>query len=300
MGGQLSIEARLKSIIPQLTFDSHKGACGKVAIIGGSVEYTGAPYFSGISALRVGCDLAHIFCHQDAAIAIKSYSPELIVHPFFKEDYDTNEVLKWLDTVQALVVGPGLGRDESVMEATLSILKQAITKNIIIILDADGLFLINNHLDLIRGKKNIILTPNVMEYRRLCDVLKVSHNTPCNKVALMLGGVTILQKGQVDEVSNGSYTVHVKHVGSPRRCGGQGDVLSGSLATFVAWSKLNQDFQDEDLICCSVAASALVKECSSFAFTEKHRGVIASDIIESIPSVFDQVFGQNKIQLIYE
>lgn len=59
----------------------HKGEAGRIGIIGGSFEYTGAPYYAGISALKFGCDIVHIFCPQAAAIPIKCYSPELIVHP---------------------------------------------------------------------------------------------------------------------------------------------------------------------------------------------------------------------------
>lgn len=84
----------------------HKGEAGRIGIVGGSLEYTGAAYYAGISALKVGCgkphslscriwnwyahlikkisilsDLVHIICPQHAALPIKSYSPELIVHP---------------------------------------------------------------------------------------------------------------------------------------------------------------------------------------------------------------------------
>jgi len=34
-----------------------------------------------MASLRGGGDLAHIICSTDAGIPIKSYSPELIVHP---------------------------------------------------------------------------------------------------------------------------------------------------------------------------------------------------------------------------
>lgn len=61
---------------------SHKGANGKVGILGGCREYTGAPYFAALSAVRAGADLAHVFCTPGAAGVIKGYSPELIVLPF--------------------------------------------------------------------------------------------------------------------------------------------------------------------------------------------------------------------------
>ena len=83
---------------------------GKIAVIGGCREYTGAPYFAATSALKVvsiflmfhlmnhtntnishdvvqGADLSHVFCTKDAATVIKSYSPELIVHPILEESY---------------------------------------------------------------------------------------------------------------------------------------------------------------------------------------------------------------------
>ena len=79
---------RLKDLVPLLLDTTQKGYNGKVAVIGGCTEYTGAPYFSAISALYGGADIAHIFCTKNASIPIKSYSPEVIVHSiiFTSED----------------------------------------------------------------------------------------------------------------------------------------------------------------------------------------------------------------------
>lgn len=41
-----------KRIIPDLN-GSKKGEAGRIGVVGGSLEYTGAPYFAAISALRV-------------------------------------------------------------------------------------------------------------------------------------------------------------------------------------------------------------------------------------------------------
>lgn len=45
----------------------------------------------GVSAIVLsylqGADLSHVFCTKDAAPVIKSYSPELIVHPILEESY---------------------------------------------------------------------------------------------------------------------------------------------------------------------------------------------------------------------
>ena len=72
---------KVKSIVPRLTQELHKGQCGRIAVFGGCVLYTGAPYFAAIAALKAGADLVHVFCEKGAGSVIKSYSPELIVHP---------------------------------------------------------------------------------------------------------------------------------------------------------------------------------------------------------------------------
>lgn len=70
-----------RRIVPELTIQKYKGQDGRIGIFGGSFEYTGAPYYAAISALRTGADLVHIFCCKDAGIPIKTLSPEPIVHP---------------------------------------------------------------------------------------------------------------------------------------------------------------------------------------------------------------------------
>jgi NAD(P)H-hydrate repair Nnr-like enzyme with NAD(P)H-hydrate dehydratase domain len=69
-------------IIP-ISTDNHKGNQGRICVIGGSLEYTGAPYFAGITALKLGADLVHIICSRSAAIPIKSYSPGIAAYIYF-------------------------------------------------------------------------------------------------------------------------------------------------------------------------------------------------------------------------
>ena len=41
-----------------------------------------------MSLAQVGADLSHVFCTEGAATVIKSYSPELIVHPYLADYND--------------------------------------------------------------------------------------------------------------------------------------------------------------------------------------------------------------------
>ena len=71
---KLKIKSLVEKIISNIDAQKVKGENGVVGVIGGSFEYTGAPYYSAISALKTGSDLSQVFCHTEAAIPIKSYS----------------------------------------------------------------------------------------------------------------------------------------------------------------------------------------------------------------------------------
>ncbi|XP_037497405.1 ATP-dependent (S)-NAD(P)H-hydrate dehydratase isoform X2 [Jatropha curcas] len=334
----------LRAITPILDPTRHKGQAGKVAVIGGCREYTGAPYFAAISALKIGADLSHVFCTKDAAPVIKSYSPELIVHPILEESYNVGyfsllsldmypyslcyiaivaeqnadfygephasrdgdkkymsdkvvaEVDKWMERFDCLVVGPGLGRDPFLLDCVSEIMKQARRSNVPIIVDGDGLFLVTNSLDLVSGYPLAVLTPNVNEYKRLvhkvlnCEVNHQDAHEQLLSLAKRIGGITILRKGRSDLISDGEIVKSVSVYGSPRRCGGQGDILSGSVAVFVSWARhcisgakgnLSISPTNPTVLGC-IAGSALLRKAASLAFEGRKRSTLTGDIIDCL------------------
>lgn len=64
-----------------------------------------------------------------------------------------------------------------------------------------------------------------------------------------LGGPTIVQKGREDRITNGREQLISSQTGSSRRCGGQGDVLSGAVGTFLAWGKNYEEREAKDEQC---------------------------------------------------
>lgn len=135
--------------IPALGSATRKGQHGRVVIVGGSEEYTGAPYYAGISALKTGADLAHVLCARSAATAIKSYSPELIVHPVFGADgahRDLNaegaSARAVLSRADSVVFGPGLGRDPATMEVVSELIRWAAARSMPTVIDGDALWLL--------------------------------------------------------------------------------------------------------------------------------------------------------------
>lgn len=54
----------VKSVIPRLERGKHKGQDGRLATIGGCKEYTGAPYFAAMAALKT------VSCHSLAVVLL--------------------------------------------------------------------------------------------------------------------------------------------------------------------------------------------------------------------------------------
>ncbi|XP_008438712.1 ATP-dependent (S)-NAD(P)H-hydrate dehydratase [Cucumis melo] len=297
----------LRAITPCLDPNRYKGQAGKIAVIGGCREYTGAPYFAAISALKIGADLSHVFCTKDAAPVIKSYSPELIVHPVLEESYSVRdeerkfiservlaEVDKWLERFDCLVIGPGLGRDPFLLDCVSEIIKHARQTNIPMVIDGDGLFLITGNLHLVSNYPLAVLTPNVNEYKRLVEnvlLAEVDEQDAPNQLlslAKRIGGLTILRKGRADLISDGETVKSVSIYGSPRRCGGQGDILSGSVAVFISWAQRQGLVTDDNMtsspknptVLGCIAGSALLRRAASLAFENKKRSTLTTDIIE--------------------
>ncbi|CAL5869565.1 uncharacterized protein PFLUO_LOCUS3795 [Penicillium psychrofluorescens] len=345
---------KVRKIVPPMLEKFHKGQLGRVAVIGGCVDYTGAPYFSAMASAKLGCDMSHVLCERSAAPVVKSYSPNLMVHPILPS-VDTvkdpksidapslaSPIISMLSRLHALVIGPGLGRDEVTLKVVAEVIKEARTQSIPFVLDADGLLIVTEHPDLVKGYKQCILTPNVVEFGRLAKALgikvasqadiakneqdgdKINKETEaCEQLSKALGGVTIIQKGSHDVISNGAASIISDIRGGLKRSGGQGDTLTGSLGTMLAWraayharmwdsdekdndkeaenkDDVRAELEDENkrmspattLLLAAWAGSAITRECSRRAFEAKGRSMQASDLTEEVHGSFLRLIGE--------
>jgi ATP-dependent NAD(P)H-hydrate dehydratase len=304
------MDSTFAQYVPDLYSASHhKGSCGRIGVVGGSPEYTGAPYYAGISALKFGADLTFVFAAKQAANAIKSYSPELMVVPVYDQDQvdETNSADMMVERVtgsfprlHGLLVGCGLGRHPVMLSAVEKILACARDANLIVVLDADALSLLcHGDLAVVQGNRKVILTPNVVEYKRLWssvhsgdgssssqDESSVGSPQDVELLAQKLGGVTVVLKSERDVVSNGTLTLICEEVGGRKRSGGQGDVLAGCIVTACAWSKSSV----ETLPYACAAACAVVKRASRKAFNKELRAMTAPDVIDQLGASFQSFF----------
>lgn len=294
-----------QSIMPALDGTAYKGQSGRICVVGGSPEYTGAPYFAATSALRAGADLTYIATNgESAAAAIKAIAPDLIVYPSIDAVFDL------LPRAHALIIGPGLGRSHNVPQKIEKILNHPDSLKIPIVLDADALYFVansNSIRDAITRRPSnvppIALTPNIIEYKRLCTMLDIQNDDFDQLVHQMGPGVILLVKGKIDRVLSQDFNVQVNNPASLKRVGGQGDVLAGITAVALAWCHLNlqrlgleknQSFPSEgdNAGLALAAASALTRECSNRAYVKHGRSLVTSDIIPFIGSVmYDLEFG---------
>ncbi|KPJ04036.1 Carbohydrate kinase domain-containing protein [Papilio xuthus] len=284
-----------KSIIPELD-GKGKGEAGKIGIIGGSVEYTGAPYFAAISALRAGADLVYVITTENAAPIIKAYSPDLIVYPFLNSNSASklNYILSKMDVI---VLGPGLGREDEAIHLAHEIMQTCKSLKKAMVIDADGLFAVYQNISILKDypSPGVILTPNKREASRLMQAVQAKN---LSWYEYWGNNVSVLAKGEYDTFlsSVGAVKWSSNEGGSSRRAGGQGDILSGSLGTFFNWALKTNYFCTKGKIIpfshsvAAYSAARLTRSCNSRAYKIYGRSMIASDMLKEIHKAFEEQF----------
>ncbi|KAA6401751.1 MAG: putative carbohydrate kinase [Streblomastix strix] len=358
-----------------LPFEERKGLMGKVATFGGCSLYTGAPYFSAISALRVGADISRIFCPTSAASPIKSYSPELIVHPYLIESDESDNEEKitrivneciaklsaWETRITSCALGPGMGINIAMQCTALDFILKLKERQMPLVLDADGIMLALNWPEIFSSYKNCIITPNFVEFKRLQQKFAPEENVDDSdgfsalvSIYKKLNGPTILRKGKIDTIideygiilvdleerleslrmkeKEGKCEKMSKLKGNGRRCGGQGDLLTGTLAAFTFWAlkigksidsdnditdkkKSSSDQSDSSIsliptlssqlpieetikqrpmLYAAIAACTVVRRAAKKTWTQIGRGMLASDIISNLAPAIDEIMEEEE------
>ena len=267
---------------------SHKGNNGRLLVIGGSKDYSGAPAIAGMAAIGAGADLVYVASPQNAAEAIKSTSPDLIVKSLEGDKLSlkhSDEILSLVDNVDSVLIGPGAGIDEDTSKL-FNILVTKIKKPIV--LDADALKQVE--LSLIKNREDIILTPHIFEFKSFFkvendlkldidsyDFSKVDENiTEFQKIIRQIKG-TVVVKGKYDLILSGSKFKINKSGNAGMTVGGTGDALAG-----ISASLLSQGLSSFDSASLATFINGLAGD---EAFDVKGNGFSATDLVSYIGSV---------------
>jgi NAD(P)H-hydrate epimerase len=259
---------------------SHKGDYGYVLVIGGSETFSGAPALAALSALRVGAGLSIVAAPESVAGSIRAMSPDLIVYEL-PDKYLTDEALPMLSTLMdkadSLVLGPGLGLHEETIEAVKSLVEEARRKSLPTVVDADGFKSLKSSPELLKG---IVATPHRGEFKHVFGEEleeKWFSNLPRLIEISKKYEFTLLLKGFETIIVNRSRLKVNKHATPGLAVGGTGDVLSGIIATFLAWG--NDGFTSAS------AAAYIHGDAGLKAVEEKGFHITASDLLGKIPEV---------------
>jgi len=257
-------------------------------------------------------------------------------------DEMVQKVVENLGRMHSIIIGPGLGRCPLVLKATAMIIQNAMKRNLNIVLDADGLYLLSleeNKDIFVNGlsssgsgsqstsssssSSRVVITPNVVEYKRLVETMGEGSEEILKS---RLPGVTVVRKGHEDVIEtiprggqeqeqaqaqeqgdtdknkdNIQSRMVCTEKGGLKRSGGLGDILAGSIGTFVAWNKIleNQSVQEkntcednliqDELVLGCWMACCLTKKSTLRAFQKRKRSMTAPDVLEEIGDVMDEI-----------
>jgi NAD(P)H-hydrate epimerase len=248
--------------------EAHKGNSGRVLVIGGGAYY-GAPALAAMAALRTGADI----------VTVASFSPNLIVIPLEGDRLNPSNIPvleTLLETHDVAVIGPGLGRDS----ATLETVEQLLPLCRKAVVDADALFGLKLP---VKSEGKFILTPHSAEFSRLSGS-SVPKELDSKKAVVGSfasdKAVTVILKGKIDVISDGSVTRLNRTGNAGMTVGGTGDVLTGITGALFAVN----DAMDAALCAVFISGAA-----GDLAFQEKGNGLLATDIIDRITDVISGV-----------
>ncbi len=134
--------------------------------------------------------------------------------------------------VQAWVVGPGLGTDETGAAA----LWFALETDLPVLVDADALTILAAHPDIVASRRApTVLTPHAGEFARLAGAPPGDDRVGATRKLADAFGATVLLKGNVTVVAEPGGRVYLNPAGqSWAATAGSGDVLSGMIGALLA------------------------------------------------------------------
>jgi ADP-dependent NAD(P)H-hydrate dehydratase / NAD(P)H-hydrate epimerase len=313
---EVAEEDSVAALLPERPIDSHKGTFGTALITAGSINYTGAVILAGEAAYRAGAGLVTLAVPAALHGALSGRFPEatwvLLPHEMGVISSGAAEVLaKNFERASALLIGPGLGTENSTKEFIENILdgKYSAKKNVqrigfvhkeaekkeennvnlpSLVVDADGLKLLAQVRD---WKKKIpapaILTPHPGEMAVLTelsiDEIQENRLEIASRSAKEWGHVVVL-KGAFTVVAAPDGRATVIPVASPALArAGTGDVLAGLIVGLRA--------QGLEAYEAAVAGAWIHAQAGLYAADDlgTSASVLAGDVLDSISDVISDL-----------
>lgn len=303
-------------LLPQRPLDAHKGTFGTALVVGGSFNYTGAVYLAGRAAYLSGAGLVTLGVPAPLHMALAGSLPEatwlLLPHELGVVAKSAAPlVFKHLDNVDALLLGPGFGTEETSREFISAFLERpgvSAEKRSIgfvradakteetseatdmppLIVDADGLKLLSQIPEWYAKLPGpAVLTPHPGEMAVMSGLDKAEIQADrigvAEKYAREWGHVVVL-KGAFTIVAAPDGRTALIPVATPALArAGTGDVLAGLIVGLRA----------QGVGAFEAAAAAAWMHAQAGLLAEEIIGssasVVAGDVLEAIPYVIENL-----------
>jgi ADP-dependent NAD(P)H-hydrate dehydratase / NAD(P)H-hydrate epimerase len=271
--------ADVAAILPEPSAESDKYRRGVLGLLAGSEQYTGAAVLCAGGAIRAGAGLVRLVSAAPAVAAVRLRWPEVVLTTY--DPAHPAEGLKTAGRVQAYAVGPGLGTDATAHD----LLANVLASDLPVLVDADGLTVLSEHLDLLPRHAPTLITPHAGELARLLRADRAdieARRLHYARAAAAQLGVTVLLKGSTTVIAppEAAEPVLVNTTGSSwLATAGSGDVLSGMAGSLLA--------QGADIAHAAAAAAFLHGIAARLAARDAPIG--ASDLFAGIPAAIRTV-----------
>ncbi len=266
--------------LPQRAPTAHKGTCGHVLVIGGSLGRTGAAKMAAEAALRAGAGLVTLAGPASLHATLASHCPEVMTFPLpdfgGQLCFDEEALRHALEGKDVVVVGPGMGTSHDCTRILQFLLERS---DLPVICDADALTLLAR-LPAAGKRANLVMTPHPGEFARLTgkSVADIQGNRPllAREFAVERGCVLVL-KGATTLIADDDGTLWVNPTGNPGMAsGGMGDVLAGLIGGFVAQGLLPNSASLVAVYLHGLAADALSQNYGAVGF-------LATEVAREVP-----------------
>ncbi|MFH1877953.1 MAG: NAD(P)H-hydrate dehydratase [Candidatus Omnitrophota bacterium] len=269
--------------------DSHKGDYGRVFVLAGSKGMTGAAFLACQGALKCGSGIVVNGIPESLNHIMEVKLTEVMTRPLAETRNGAlslkakNEITAFTADCDAVVIGPGLGREEETFSLTRSLLDEIECP---VVLDADGINALSGDMSyLSRRKQRTVITPHPgeMAFLRGEEVGSVQADRlgTALKTAELTGAVVCL-KGHKTVVAAPDGNYYVNDTGnSGMSTGGTGDVLTGMIASFIG-----QGINDLSAAIIAVYLHGMAGDIAS-----EKKGpfcMTATDILKYLPEAFDR------------
>lgn len=262
----------VKNSIPKRKSNTHKGDYGKIFIVAGSTGLTGAGILASKGALFSGGGLITLGCPENLNSVFETALAEVMTLPLPQEngvlsDKAADLIVEKANQSSVVAFGSGLTNTKEVYSVLKKILRDV---NVPVVIDADGINALSRNINILKYAKNeVVLTPHVKEFSRLCgltaDEILKNPSEYASEFATKWG-VTVVLKSHETVVALKDGTVRKNILGNPGMAtGGTGDVLAGVVASFVAQNIPNP--AESAVYVHSLSADILSKEVGEYGVT---------------------------------